>query len=54
MELAGVYPELTNQIRHLCTEVYEFITREDRKTENEHNGVNRLYVGKGLRTIYGQ
>lgn len=32
--LQSVYPELTNQIRHLCTEVYEFITREDRKTEN--------------------
>ena len=25
---------MANQIRRLCTEVYEFITREDRKTEN--------------------
>lgn len=32
--LQSVYPELANQIRRLCTEVYEFITREDRKTEN--------------------
>ena len=32
--LQSVYPELANQIRRLCTEVYEFITRDDRKTEN--------------------
>lgn len=32
--LQGLYPELEEQIRVLCTEVYEFITREDRLTEN--------------------
>ena len=29
-----LYPELRDQIRVLCTEVYEFITRNDRATEN--------------------
>lgn len=29
-----IYPELEKQIRTLCTEVYEFITRDDRPTEN--------------------
>ena len=29
-----IYPELEQQIRVLCTQVYEFITREDRLTEN--------------------
>lgn len=29
-----LYPELENQIKTLCTEVYEFITRDDRLTEN--------------------
>ena len=29
-----LYPELREQIRVLCSEVYEFITREDRMTEN--------------------
>lgn len=32
--LQSLYPELISQIRSLCTEVYEFITREDRLTEN--------------------
>lgn len=30
----GLYPELENQMATLCTEVYEFITRDDRLTEN--------------------
>ena len=30
----GLYPELENQMSVLCTEVYEFITRDDRLTEN--------------------
>lgn len=30
----SLYPELISQIRVLCTEVYEFITRDDRLTEN--------------------
>ena len=30
----SLYPELISQIRVLCTEVYEFITRPDRLTEN--------------------
>ena len=30
----GLYPELENQMSTLCTEVYEFITRDDRLTEN--------------------
>ncbi len=30
----AVYPELESQIRVLCSEVYEFITRADRLTEN--------------------
>jgi len=30
----GLYPELEEQIKDLCTEVYEFITRDDRMTEN--------------------
>lgn len=30
----ALYPELISQIRILCTEVYEFITRSDRLTEN--------------------
>lgn len=30
----SIYPELDHQIRVLCTEVYEFITRADRLTEN--------------------
>lgn len=29
-----IYPELEQQIRVLCTQVYEFITRDDRLTEN--------------------
>ena len=29
-----LYPELENQMSVLCTEVYEFITRDDRLTEN--------------------
>ena len=29
-----LYPELASQLRILCTQVYEFITREDRLTEN--------------------
>ena len=29
-----IYPELAQQIRVLCTEVYEFITRDDRLREN--------------------
>ncbi len=32
--LQKVYPELEQQIRVLCTQVYEFITRSDRLTEN--------------------
>lgn len=32
--LQGLYPELEQQIRILCTQVYEFITRDDRLTEN--------------------
>lgn len=30
----AIYPELEQQIRVLCTQVYEFITRDDRLTEN--------------------
>lgn len=30
----GLYPELALQLSVLCTQVYEFITREDRLTEN--------------------
>ena len=30
----SLYPELTQQLSILCTEVYDFITREDRLTEN--------------------
>ena len=29
-----IYPGMEHQIRTLCTEVYEFITRDDRPTEN--------------------
>ena len=29
-----IYPELEEQLRVLCTQVYEFITRDDRLTEN--------------------
>ena len=32
--LQKLYPELERQIRILCTQVYEFITRSDRLTEN--------------------
>ena len=32
--LQDLYPELENQITELCTDVYEFITRDDRLTEN--------------------
>lgn len=32
--LQKLYPELEQQIRILCTQVYEFITRSDRLTEN--------------------
>ncbi len=32
--LQGVYPELDEQLSVLCSEVYEFITRDDRLTEN--------------------
>lgn len=32
--LQGLYPELEQQIRILCTQVYEFITKDDRLTEN--------------------
>ena len=30
----GIYPELEQQLQVLCTQVYEFITRADRLTEN--------------------
>ena len=30
----SLYPELTSQLRVLCSEVYSFITREDRPVEN--------------------
>ena len=30
----GIYDELSSQLGILCTEVYEFITRDDRATEN--------------------
>lgn len=30
----GLFPELEEQIKTLCTEVYQFITRSDRLTEN--------------------
>ena len=32
--LQKIYPELEQQIRVLCTEVYDFITSDDRTTEN--------------------
>jgi hypothetical protein len=32
--LQGLYPELRMQMKTLCAEVYEYITREDRLTEN--------------------
>lgn len=32
--LQDLYPELENQITELCTDVYDFITRDDRLTEN--------------------
>ena len=32
--LQELYPELKQQLRVLCTQVYEFITRDDRTTEN--------------------
>ena len=32
--LQELYPELEQQLRVLCTQVYEFITRNDRPTEN--------------------
>lgn len=32
--IQGLYPELEKQLAILCTEVYEFITRDDRLTEN--------------------
>ena len=32
--LQKLYPELEQQVRILCTQVYEFITRSDRLTEN--------------------